>query len=239
MDLQPVGAAAVGEDHDVGVRRRDEEVADEVLFARAHADAALAAAALRAVGRDRRPLDVAGVRDRDRHVLVGDQVLDAELAALLDDLGAALVAELLANRLQLVEHDAASAALRSRGSRAAARSSSSARASSSRIFWRSRPVRRCSCMSRIACAWSCDSLNCGHQAVARLGRALRPANQLDDLVEVIERDLEAFEDVGARLGLAQLELGAAPDDLAPELDEVLDDLEQAAAPSAGRRRSPA
>jgi hypothetical protein len=30
----------------------------------------------------------------------------------------------------------------------------------------------------------------------------------------------------ARLGLAQLELGAAADDLAAELDEVLDQLEQ-------------
>ena len=44
---------------------------------------------------------------------------------------------------------------------------------------------------------------------------------------MIERDLEAFEDVGASFGLAQLELGPASDDLAPELDEVLDDLEQA------------
>ena len=60
-------------------------MADEVLLARAHADAPLAAAALRAVGRDRRPLDVAGVGDGDRHVLVGDQILDAELAALLDE----------------------------------------------------------------------------------------------------------------------------------------------------------
>ena len=50
VDLQPVGAAAVREDHDVRVRGGDEEVADEVLFARAHADAALAAAALHAVG---------------------------------------------------------------------------------------------------------------------------------------------------------------------------------------------
>ena len=103
VDLQPVAAAAVGEDHDVGVGRGDEEVADEVLLARAHADAPLAAAPLRAVGGDRRPLDVAGIRDGDRHVLVGDQILDAELAALLDDHGAALVRELLANRLQLVQ----------------------------------------------------------------------------------------------------------------------------------------
>ena len=75
-------------------------------------------------------------------------------------------------------------------------------------------------MSRIACDWSCDSLNCGHQAVARFGRALRSANQLDHLVEVIERDLEAFEDVGPRLGLPQLELGPAPHHFAAELDEA-------------------
>ena len=98
VDLQPVRAAAVGEDHDVGVRRGHEEVADEVLFARPHADAALAAAPLVPVGGDRRPLDVAGVADGDRHVFFGDQVLDAELAFLGEDLGAALVAVLLLHR---------------------------------------------------------------------------------------------------------------------------------------------
>ena len=86
VDLQPVGAAAVREDHDVGVRRGDEEVADEVLLARPHADAALAAAALVAVVGDRGALDVAGVADRDRHVFFGDQVLDAELALFGEDL---------------------------------------------------------------------------------------------------------------------------------------------------------
>ena len=65
-----------------------------------------------------------------------------------------------------------------------------------------------------------------HQAVARLGHGLRAANQRDHRVEVIERDLQPFEDVVARLGLAQLELGAAADDLAAELDEALDQLEQ-------------
>ena len=60
------------------------------------------------------------------------------------------------------------------------------------------------------------------------------ANQRDDRVEVVERDLQAFEDVRARLGLAQLELDPAPHDLAAELDEVLDDLEQRAARAAGR-----
>ena len=102
----------------------------------------------------------------------------------------------------------------------------SSSASSSRIFCRSRPVSRCSCMSRIACAWICDRPKLRHQAVARLGNGLRPADQLDDRVEVIERDLQAFEDVIARLGLPELELGAAADDFAAELDEALDQLEQ-------------
>jgi len=40
----------------------------------------LAAAALIAVRRDRGPFDVAGVADRDRHVFLGNQILDVELA---------------------------------------------------------------------------------------------------------------------------------------------------------------
>ena len=49
VDLQPVHAAAGGEEQDVGVGRGDEEALDEVLLARLHALHALAAAALRAV----------------------------------------------------------------------------------------------------------------------------------------------------------------------------------------------
>ena len=84
--------------------------------------------------------------------------------------------------------DAPSAALRSRGSRAAARSVFISSASSSRIFWRSRPVRRCSCMSRIACDWSCESPNC----VIRPSRAsagfFDPRMSVITRVEVVERD---------------------------------------------------
>ena len=82
VDLQPAGAAAVRENHDVGVRRRDEQVADEVLVARAHPDAPLAAAPLVSIARNGRPLDVARIADGNRHVLFGDQVLDAQLARL-------------------------------------------------------------------------------------------------------------------------------------------------------------
>ena len=102
----------------------------------------------------------------------------------------------------------------------------SSSASSSRIFWRSRPVRRWSCMSRIACAWICDRPNCVIRPSRASGDRLRPANQRDHRVEVVERDLQPFEDVIARLRLPQLELGPPADDLAAELDEALDELEQ-------------
>src|SRR5205085_10435808 len=64
------------------------------------------------------------------------------------------------------------------------------------------------------------------QAFARLARVLRRANQGDDRVEVVERDLQTFEDVAARFRLPQLELRPPAHDLAPELDEVVDQLDE-------------
>ena len=75
--------------------RRDEEVLDEILVLQRLPVEPASAAALLLVRRDRRALDVAGVRDGDDHLLVGDQVLDRELAFVARDLGAALVAVLL------------------------------------------------------------------------------------------------------------------------------------------------
>jgi hypothetical protein len=47
-----------------------------------------------------------GVRRRDDHVLIGDQILDPEVAGLVDDFRAPRIAVLVANRLQLVDYDA-------------------------------------------------------------------------------------------------------------------------------------
>ena len=61
-----------------------------------------------------------------------------------------------------------------------------------------------------------------HQAVLGLGRRRRRLDQRDDLVDVGERDGEAFEDVGALARLAQVEHGAARDDFAAVAQEGLD-----------------
>ena len=93
-DLHLVDHAARGEEQHRRVRVGDEEAGDEILLARRHAGAALAAAALRAIGRERHALDVAGVADGDDHVLALDQVLVLDLASRLHDLGAARRGEL-------------------------------------------------------------------------------------------------------------------------------------------------
>ena len=57
-------------------------------------------------------------------------------------------------------------------------------------------------------------------------RGLAAADQLDDLVDVIEGDHEALDDVRAGLGLAELELRPPAHHLAPVLDEQPQALQQ-------------
>ena len=102
VDALGVDAPHRGEHEDVVVRRGDEELRDEVFVLGRRAGDAAPAALLRAIGGHRVALDVAAVADGDDHVLVGDQLLDGDLALVVDDLGAARVAELLADGGQLV-----------------------------------------------------------------------------------------------------------------------------------------
>ena len=94
-DLFLVDAAERGEEQHRRMRRGDEQPRDEILVARLHAGAALAAAALRPVGRQRHALDVAEMRHGHHHVLAVDQVLVLDLALLLGDHGAARRGELV------------------------------------------------------------------------------------------------------------------------------------------------
>ncbi len=67
---------------------------------------------LRAVRRDWRALDVAGVRDGDDDVLVGDGVLEGDLVGRGDYLRSARIAVLVANLPELVSHDEVDAVCR-------------------------------------------------------------------------------------------------------------------------------
>src|SRR5689334_5186665 len=197
----------------------------EVFFACPHADAAFAAASLVAIVRDGGALDVAGVADGDRHVFLGDQILDAELALFGKNLGAARVAVLLLNLPQLVDDDLHHKAI--------------AREDREQPFDQLQQLGvlvenllpleagqplQLHVEDRLRLNRRQAELR--DQAIARLAWILRGADQRDDGIEVIERDLQPFEDVAARLGLAQLELGPASDNLPAELDEVVDQLDE-------------
>jgi hypothetical protein len=62
-----------------------------------------------------------------------------------------------------------------------------------------------------------------HQADLGLVAVGRGADDLDEVVEVIEGDDVALEDVGAVFGFVEAELGAARDDIAAVLDVALDE----------------
>jgi hypothetical protein len=63
-------------------------------------------------------------------------------------------------------------------------------------------------------------LEAGHEPLAGLGGGLRGADDGDHLVEMFEGNREALEQVRPRAGLGEVVAGAAPHDLAAEVDEV-------------------
>jgi hypothetical protein len=86
-------------------------VLDVVAVLHVHPGHADAAAVLLAVRGQRQRLDVARLRDRDDHLLVGDQVLDVDLVLGGRDLGAAIVGEALGDLAQLLLDEAQDARL--------------------------------------------------------------------------------------------------------------------------------
>ena len=84
-DLFLVDDAARGEEQHRRVRVGHEQPGDEILVLGRHAGAALAAAALRPVERQRHALDVARMGDGDDHVLALDQVLVLHVGAAIGE----------------------------------------------------------------------------------------------------------------------------------------------------------
>ncbi len=94
------------EEENVLVRRRDEEVADDVFLLEVRdADHAAPAAVLRAERVDRDAFDVAADRDGYHDLGVGDDVFDRELALERLDPRLALVPQALFNVDRLLAHD--------------------------------------------------------------------------------------------------------------------------------------
>src|SRR5690606_10589950 len=85
---------------------RHKEARNEILILCGHARTALAAAPLRAIGRERNALDIAVMADGDDHILALDKILILELAFRFRKFRAARRRKFIFDRRQLVAHDA-------------------------------------------------------------------------------------------------------------------------------------
>ena len=213
------------------MRGGDDEVLDVVLVLEVHAHDADPAAALLAVGRDGQALDVARARDRDDHVLLGDEVLELELLLRRHDLRAALVAAPvdLLDLEQLLADEAVDLGLVAENRAQLARCAPAGRRTRPR-FLALQPGEALEAEVEDRLRLDLGELELspsGRRALVGVGRS---ADERDDRVEVVERDEIALEDVRALLRLAQLVLRPPGDDLALVVEVVADHLEQAERP---------
>ena len=98
--------------------------------------------------------------------------------------------------------------------------------SSASSFSISRPVSLARRMLRIASVCFSESLNRARSFLSASAVSCGAADDLDHLVDVVDGDLEPLEDVLARLGGVEVELGAPGDHLVPVIDVPEDDVLQ-------------
>ncbi len=227
VDPAAVDPALVGEEEDVVQGAGEAQVDDLVLGPGGHALHAPAAPALGPEDLGRRALDVGAGAEADEHVLLVDQILFPEVPVRVgEDLRAPFVAELLLELQDLVPDQGPDLG---------------------RV---GQQVLQVGDLGQDGLVFVLDLLPLqGRQpaqlqvqdglgldlAQAEAFHELGPgvvhvravADGLDHLVQELEGDAQAFQDVGPFPGLAQLELRAPGDDLHPVIDEDDDGLAQA------------
>ena len=207
------------------MRRAHEEVLDVVAVLHVHPGDADPAAVLHAVGRERQRLDVARLRDRDDHLLVGDQVLDVEVVLGGRDLRPALVAVGLRDLGELLIEDAVDAGL-------VPEDLAQLPDALDNVGVLCLDLVGLECGEALEAQVE-DRLRLDPREAELLDQAVaggvgiaRATDQLDDRVEVVERDEQPLEDVRAGLLLAQLVLRAPHDHVALVVHVVVDDRAQ-------------
>ena len=203
----------------------DEEALQEVLVAGGRPGLAAAAALLGPVSAHRVPLHVAGVRDGDDHLLLGDEVLGGEVRRLPLDLRPALVREELPHLAQLAHDHLQEHLLRGEDLLEA----DDGALDLGQLLQDLLPLQAGQALQLHL--QDVAGLDLGerkplHELVARGVAVGRLLDELDDLVDVVERDLQAEQDVLPLARLAQLVAGAPGDHVPPVGDEPLQELLQ-------------
>ena len=202
------------------MRRGHEQVVDVVVVLEVDALRAFAAAFLRTVRGDRQALDVAGLRDGDDHVLVGDEVLDVDLGRFLADLGAARGCETLFDLEHLLFDDAAQEhAVLEHALEVGDALLELVQLVLDLLALQADQTAQAHLEDGLGLLFGkVETLD---QAIGGLFVGLGRADDGDDLVDVVERHDEAFEDVGAFFGFRQLVARAPLDDFFLVLDVVV------------------
>src|SRR4051794_33356661 len=227
---------------------------DGVLGTRAHADSSLAASSLTLVRIDRSALEISTARDRDRDVFLSNEILNIDLARVFDDLGPALVTEVLLDFFEFLDDHGSQLLLVAKDleifgdhalnlrklvedllllhacqalelqfdnrlclALAEVESIEHVRGNVSRLAAKPRqhrlPQRSKNCLIT-------------HQRCPGFTRILCSADRFDHQVEMIQRLLEAEEEVLTVPSLAQQEVGPAPDYVDAVIDKAANTIEQ-------------
>src|SRR5262249_36516680 len=176
---------------------------------------------LRAVRGHREALHVAAPGDGDDHLLLGDEVLEVDLALARDDLGEPGVGMALADLVELLADDRVDAAL----------------VGEDPPEVQDLPAKLVALrtdLSRLELGHALEAeggdpagldlgeVEAAHEPLPRLAGVGGAADERDDLVEVGQGDEEALEDVRLALGPGQAEAGA-PDNHLALVGEVVPD----------------
>ena len=225
VDLDAVDLADGGEEQDVRVGGGNEQRFDKVLVPGRGADLALAAAVLRTVQGDGVTLDIPLVGHGDHHVLLHDQVLDGYIVGLVDDGGAAHVAVGLLDLPQFVDNDRVDLLLVGQDTPQLGDGGPHGLVLLDDLVTL-QPGQPLQAHFQDGLGLGLRKAEVGHEAFPRGAGIARLADQGDDRIEIVQGDLEPFEDVQPLLGLPQV-VGGPPDDRFPPVPEKrLEDLLQ-------------
>ena len=225
VGLLCINSALAGEEHQVRVRVGDDNVLDVVVLLGSHTDDTLTASVLCRVDVCLLALDVAGMRYGDNAGVTLNKVLEVDLLNRLAELGATCVAVLLLDLLKLILEDLAYLAL---------------------------VVKDCTQLCNDNCEL-CDSildlltLESGELTECHLddslclrlgeteslykselcrGNGRRRLDNLNYLVDIVDRDLVALEDVHLTKSLIKIEFGSVDYDFLLESDILVENLRQ-------------
>ena len=221
--LLAVDLAGVGKEQNIVVGRRGEHVHHRVLLTGGDALLAHAALTLSGVFGHRRALDVAVLRQGEDALLLLDQVLDVQLVLHILDLGLAVVAELVGNGGQLLLEDGLHQSLVAEDTQEVGDLLLQLLVLGLELL----PVKtlqRLQAHIQNGLGLHVVQPEALHQVL--LGVVVAAADDLDDLVDVVLGDQQALQQVGALLGLFQVEAGPADDDLLLEFQVLVDDVPQ-------------